>query len=355
MQLKERLYNRQMKTPAMQNRHFYQLDSLRGIFILGIVIYHVNAYFDAAFSGILGPVYKYGGYFGNYFFFMLSGFLTAYTYRSALCEGRLSFSGFMARRLRRLYPLYILTTVVQLCLRILLHETAGITTKAIFLNILMIPSGWIYDGMPFNTPLWFVSVLMLCYIIFFALCRLSGKDDRRYRALVILLMLWRLVLEIGNLDIPFCYNYDGEGFLNFFTGCLLFEMYSRLDKSYIRKLSIWGIAVVCLLGVFSIFGLFRHIPVDIRFVITFLICPALILAALTVPAFSQVLTLRPLVWLGSISISVFFWHAPLLKAFTLLSPWLALFIHSPQAVFLAYLMFVILFCAVSQQIIQVNK
>ena len=198
-----------MKTPAMQNQHFYQLDSLRGIFILGIVIYHVNASFGAAFSE------------------------------------------FMARRLRRLYPLYILTTVVQLCLRILLNETPGITAKAILLNVLMIPSGWIDDGLPFNTPLWFVSVLMLCYIIFFALCRLSGKDGRRYMAMVILLMLWGLVLEIGNFDIPFCYNYNGEGLLNFFAGCLLLEAYSSLDKSYIRKLSTLGMAAICLLGAFS--------------------------------------------------------------------------------------------------------
>lgn len=292
-----------MKTPAMQNQHFYQLDSLRGIFILGIVIYHVNASFGAAFSE------------------------------------------FMARRLRRLYPLYILTTVVQLCLRILLNETPGITAKAILLNVLMIPSGWIDDGLPFNTPLWFVSVLMLCYIIFFALCRLSGKDGRRYMAMVILLMLWGLVLEIGNFDIPFCYNYNGEGLLNFFAGCLLLEAYSSLDKSYIRKLSTLGMAAICLLGAFSIFGVFRNMPVDMRFVITFLICPALILAALTVPALSLVLTLRPLVLLGSISMSVFFWHAPLLKAFTLLSPWFGFFIHSPQAAFLAYLLFVIFFCA----------
>ena len=203
---------------------------------------------------------------------MLSGFLTAYTYRSTLCEGQLSFSGFLARRLRRLYPLYILTTVVQLCLRILLNETTGITAKAILLNVLMIPSGWIDDSLPFNTPLWFVSVLILCYIIFFVLCRLTGKDGRRYMTLVILFMLWGLVLEIGNFDIPFCYNYNGEGLLNFFAGCLLLEAYSSLDKSYIKKLSTLGMAAICLLGAFSIFGVFRNMPVDMRFVITFLIC-----------------------------------------------------------------------------------
>ena len=57
-------------------KRFEAIDGLRAVFGLGIVIYHVNETFGAAFSEVLSPVYAYGGYFGNYLLFMLSGLFT---------------------------------------------------------------------------------------------------------------------------------------------------------------------------------------------------------------------------------------------------------------------------------------
>lgn len=58
----------------MEKRYFDEFDSLRGIFIMGIVIYHIRDAFNGVFSEILDPIYKYGGYFGNYFFLCLADF-----------------------------------------------------------------------------------------------------------------------------------------------------------------------------------------------------------------------------------------------------------------------------------------
>ena len=60
---------------ALENR-FEGIDGRRGGVCLGIFIYHVNETFGAAFSEVLSPVYAYGGYFGNYLLFMLSGLFT---------------------------------------------------------------------------------------------------------------------------------------------------------------------------------------------------------------------------------------------------------------------------------------
>ena len=59
---------------------FREIDGLKGIFIFLIVIMHVKGAFDYAFSTVLRPAYDYGGYFGNYMFFLLSGFLMGYWY-----------------------------------------------------------------------------------------------------------------------------------------------------------------------------------------------------------------------------------------------------------------------------------
>lgn len=58
-------------------KHYVAIDSLKGIIMLFIVLFHINAtsVFDGAFNKYLYPIYQYGGAFGNYFFFMISGYL----------------------------------------------------------------------------------------------------------------------------------------------------------------------------------------------------------------------------------------------------------------------------------------
>ena len=93
-----------------KRERFAALDGLRAVFGMGIVIYHVNGTFGSAFSGVLAPVYAYGGYFGNYFFFLLSGFLTEF---HKLPIGGGPFAR-LSRRLGRLYPVYALSNLAMM-------------------------------------------------------------------------------------------------------------------------------------------------------------------------------------------------------------------------------------------------
>ena len=327
----------------MEKRYFDELDSLRGIFIMGIVIYHIRDAFNGVFSEILDPIYKYGGYFGNYFFFMLSGFLIAFSYKQIVREGRISFSGFLARRLIKIYPLYILSTIVQLCLMILLSGTYGITAKTLLLNAFMMACGWIEDTYPLNLPLWFVCVLMLCYILYFAVCRLTKTGNKKYIFMLLAFMLWGYILEIKNWDFPFCYACDGEGLLNFFTGCLLFEIYSGLDTIQKKRLSAVGLTALFALAILSYYKGFSAVSGDIRIVITAIICTTVIFCALTVSPVKKLLSFRPLQSLGKISMSVFCWHSPFLK----ISGILGIYSLPCQAGFISYLLLLILFCGLS--------
>ncbi len=100
-------------------KRFAGLDGLRAIFCIGIVIYHVNE--PLRWGGIkwLDPVYKYGGYFGNSMFFMLSGLLTAYHYKNKIIQQESTFRAFMEKRIRKIYPLYFLTNLFAVLLLIL--------------------------------------------------------------------------------------------------------------------------------------------------------------------------------------------------------------------------------------------
>ena len=68
------------------------IDGLRAVAVLAVIAYH-------AFPDWLG-----GGFVGVDVFFVISGFLISGIILSALEQGRFSFAGFYARRVRRLFP-----------------------------------------------------------------------------------------------------------------------------------------------------------------------------------------------------------------------------------------------------------
>ena len=97
-------------------RSFTTLDGLRGIAALAVITRHAAAYFSSVSIYVLpnagAPPISVGPFFESYlavdFFFVLSGFVLAHAYGERLRHG-LSAMQFMAIRLIRLYPLYLLS------------------------------------------------------------------------------------------------------------------------------------------------------------------------------------------------------------------------------------------------------
>jgi peptidoglycan/LPS O-acetylase OafA/YrhL len=82
----------QREAPAA-NKHVPPLDGLRGVSVLAVLLYHAEA------------PWLPGGFLGVDVFFVLSGFLiTALLCREQLAFGRIDLTGFYVRRIRRLMP-----------------------------------------------------------------------------------------------------------------------------------------------------------------------------------------------------------------------------------------------------------
>jgi peptidoglycan/LPS O-acetylase OafA/YrhL len=93
--------NNFMTTLAQNEKYRPALDGLRGIAILLVLLYHAKLdLFD-------------GGFLGVDIFFVISGYLiTAHLQSEILTTGRLSLSGFYAKRIKRLLPsVFVLLTV----------------------------------------------------------------------------------------------------------------------------------------------------------------------------------------------------------------------------------------------------
>ena len=88
-----------------EKRTFHTLDGLRGISAVFVVLFHYSVY--------LRPISVPNAYLAVDLFFIMSGFVIGLAYENRL-RNSLSVPGFIKLRLVRLYPLYILGTLIGL-------------------------------------------------------------------------------------------------------------------------------------------------------------------------------------------------------------------------------------------------
>ena len=193
--------------------NFDILNVYRFVFIMFIVIFHMYEPFYGAYKGLY-LVYVHGGGIGNCFFF-LSGFLMVHHYYNRISQGEISFIEYMWRRLKKIYPVYLVSSFIQILYIIRIKAFNAITLQGIILNLSLLTTGWLFDLPPYNNPCWFISVLLLCYCILFFTVKVM---KRNVKYTFITLVLWGIILEFCNFRFSFCYRHDGEAFSGFFAG-----------------------------------------------------------------------------------------------------------------------------------------
>ncbi len=315
-------------------KRFIGLDGLRAIFCIGIVIYHVNAPFDAAFSKWLEPVYKYGGYFGNYMFFMLSGLLTAFHYKYKIINQECNFRSFMAKRIVKIYPLYFFSNLFALILGGTIPDA-----KRIITTFLMISNGW-FDGkdMPYNFPTWFLCILILQYILYCAIGKVSTRIPQLYFALCVFFMIWGMLLVTRDWNVPFNYKTCGEGYMNFFLGVLLAEllMSSSINKQILTAVNLIAFSAIMIhVYLFGVEAMPRN-----GFWVFSCFCANLVCMALYGNYLVRLLAFPPLQTIGKCSFSIYLWHIPIVRAYLMIEKKFHLFNLDPRWNFILY--FVIL-------------
>jgi peptidoglycan/LPS O-acetylase OafA/YrhL len=165
-------------TPAVtipKGRIFHTLDALRGIAAICVLMFHMGG----AFTPLAAP----GGYLAVDLFFMMSGVVLANAYEARFAAG-MGTLDFMRARLIRLYPLYLVGTLLGVLLTLAsLHgrnsqnwdpaSLAQAAALALFFlpNFAARPVNALF---PLNIPCWslFFEILVnLLYVVFWPLLR----------------------------------------------------------------------------------------------------------------------------------------------------------------------------------------
>lgn len=148
------------------SRRILALTSWRGIFALGVVLFHSGEkmFMELATGGVVG-------------FFVMSGFLLRMWHGPAQLRGARHRSFFLMRALR-IYPLHWLALALLLaeCLALHMPLTYG-NWGALLPNLLLlqsyVPCEQVFFS--FNTPSWFLCDLLLCYLCYPWVARWLGR------------------------------------------------------------------------------------------------------------------------------------------------------------------------------------
>lgn len=308
-------------------RYYPSVDGLKGLLIFLIVLHNllpsVPGVGDVRIIDripLTSFISVYGGSLGDCLFFVFSGFLISTGYRNTIREHRIAFAPYLLKRLRKLYPMYILSNLAMLILAVLEYGPSGINLKRIVFTAVMQLGGGLTVH-PYNGPSWFLSALFLCYVLYYGISYFA-RHSTQYSISILLGIICGYAMYLYGGDFPLLCSSNGIGVMNFFIGCVIAEVYP-----WVRENRPSWLPTACFVILGGSFYLMLRYGIEIiagnsLIAFAFLVSPLLLYLALDSKWFSRLLETSPIQFLGKISICVFFWHFPLFTAMRLIFQWL---------------------------------
>ncbi|MBE7121243.1 acyltransferase family protein [Bacillus cereus] len=321
-----------MPEPLKKNsRYMVGLDSLRGLAILGVILYHIN------FN------WMPGGFLGVTVFFVLSGYLItdilAIEWKN---NKRIDLKKFWLSRARRLLPGMLIMLIVTLAWITIFHSSLLVKMRGDSLAALLYFSNWWYiyhklsyfDSFGQPSPLnhfWSLAVEEQFYVVWPFVISLGFYYIRKQSRMILFICLGALasalamaiLYEPGSDPSRIYYGTDTRAF-SLLIGAALALIWpsSRLANKIIPQARlildvIGGIALSIILIMF--WKTNQYEPFLYRGGMVLLsLATALLVANLAHPAsrIAQFLRFRPLRWMGVRSYGIYLWHYPIITLTT---------------------------------------
>lgn len=201
------------------------LTILRGIFIIMIVLHHLN-------------LYEGGGTLGVAFFFMLGGFALSLGYYEKVSKSDFSFLQYFRRRCEKFFPLHwlCLLAILPLSLWSIINGTGNISDAILTLipNALLlqslIPINSVYFS--FNAVSWYLSATMILSVLFPCIVKGLNKLSDRSKIVTLLIILSAYFILVYFLPIeyrhPILYINPFVRLVDFIIGIYLFLLYRKI-------------------------------------------------------------------------------------------------------------------------------
>ena len=274
-------------SPSSRTR-LTELDALRGIGALCVLIFHYSTRFQELFPQASHVPFSFPG--GNYrvlLFFTISGFAIFFT-----LDRIGSVADFVVNRFARLYPAYIVAMLLTLGIEYLAHATQLLVGPvAILANFTMLQG---FAFMPeVDGAYWTLTVEIGFYVCMIALWRFAGLKRLEPMLAVWLAIRWlyfawpdmpeRIIMLLVLRYLPF-----------FVIGMLSYRVWAG-QRSWRQQ------------GPYMLLALSSVATIE-TWDVTIVACVLILTFAALIAGRLHFLSLRPLVWLGGISYSFYLIH-----------------------------------------------
>lgn len=180
---------RWLAPPVNSHQTYRNLDGLRLIASVGIVLFHYNIYLADAIP-YTRPYTQQFPYFVD-LFFVISGIVITMVYADGVGDVR-RYCNFLSLRLARLYPLHLVTLLFYAAIGWLVLRGALAVLNPdrydfhdFVPNLLLVHAWGFGDGFTFNYVSWSVSAEFFCYLTFPAILWLVRRPFRASAAAVV--------------------------------------------------------------------------------------------------------------------------------------------------------------------------
>lgn len=302
------------------------LTSLRFFFAFFVFLSHLSFIKtdDALFSWLQRNVF-FEGYLGVSFFFILSGFVLAFSQRHKIEKNeKINKINFFKARIFRIYPLHILTFFLSLIL--ILYKGGGIDFLKAILNIFLLQSfipiqEYFYS---FNSPSWSISDEMFFYLCFPFLFSLIIKRTTLI-SIIFSIIVIILLISVNHIDLSrhkyIYYVNPITRLLDFVLGIFLFKIYTFLKNKKINLKN--GTLIESLVIILFIIFFLPHKMIEraYRYATYYWIPMSLFVLVFSLQKgwISKLLSHRFLVYLGEISFAFYMLHLIIINVYQTLN------------------------------------
>ena len=312
--------------------HIEGLDGLRTLAIVGVTLFHMF------------PEAVPGGYMGVSLFFVLSGYLLAYTCSRQLAQGSFSVAGYFWRRIKRIYPSLLLVLLVSTGAYYLLVPDVVAAVRPEVVSVLLGYNNWwqiaqnadyftrLINTSPF-THLWFMGIELQYYLLWPVLFFFYAVLQSFFGTRAALLFMAFLGLASACV-MPLSYV-PGDDVTRLYYGtdmriyALLFGAVMGLQRAeagphvmkseLLRKIScaaFVGMLAITIIAYFTLDGQNPLVYQGGMLAMTLLFCLLLRLTEDRGLPFGALLDMQGFRWIGKRSYGIFLWQYPVILLFS---------------------------------------
>lgn len=306
----------ELQAMTTKSNRIYSLDILRILATLCILIYHFEQVFDFWGASIIDFTVLMNGSLIVEFFFVLSGFLAA-SDAKRLHEGTYSFTSYVTKKFVRLVPVIIFPCILYTVICYIMRTFTGnggwyfdtaVDIPATISAMFGVQFWGFIDGNFINYPLWYVDVLLLCYIVMAVIAKFASKLKLRPVYFFVPIIFTGMILWNTSSAVPFFNQFIARGYYAFFWGVILGMIYEKSDRVNLDKA--WAFVLFLVISVGSILLVVNKpdwFMENGRYVLTFISYSSLLLAFLN-PIPQKIFNFKGIGMAGKVTYDIYAWH-----------------------------------------------